>query len=207
MRFLKISALLMVMLASAILMLGVLSMRGIPARGGSVPGAFLNGDVNCDGRVDISDAIAVIQFQFYGGTPPCAIAEDPTVLDKLANLQIAVDSLARRLPAPEDILLISGQAHFPSAGGTKVIYQVPADKWFVLTAIGDSTSVPPTLFSILNGNSMEVGRGVQVPHSNAFTWPSGFAIPPGAEVALQNSEDSRPSDASYFMHGHLVGGR
>src|SRR5882672_11187975 len=94
MRFLKISALMAAMLFSAIAMLGVLSMRGLPARGGSVPAATLNGDVNCDGVVDISDAIATIQFQFYGGTPPCALAQDNfATKDELNALAARLDAL------------------------------------------------------------------------------------------------------------------
>jgi hypothetical protein len=76
MKVLKAAALMAVLLASAVLMLGVLSMRGLPARGGSIPGATLNGDVNCDGTVDLSDAISIIQYQFYGGMPLCALAQD-----------------------------------------------------------------------------------------------------------------------------------
>jgi uncharacterized protein DUF1566 len=94
MRFLKVSALMAVMLASAVMMLGVLSVRGHPARGGSVPGATTNGDVNCDGRVDLSDAIYIIQYSFYGGTPPCALAQDNfATKDELAALTARVATL------------------------------------------------------------------------------------------------------------------
>jgi uncharacterized protein DUF1566 len=103
MRFLKVSALMAAMLFSAIAMLGVLSMRGLPARGGSIPGATTNGDVNCDGRVDLSDAISIIQYSFYGGTSPCALAQDNfATKDELAALAARVDWIANQaIPTPD----------------------------------------------------------------------------------------------------------
>jgi uncharacterized protein DUF1566 len=100
MKFLKVSALMAAMLSSAIAMLGVLSMRGLPARG--VQKATLNGDVNCDGRVDLSDAISIIQYSFYGGTPPCALAlEGYATKDELAALSARVDWIANQaFPLP-----------------------------------------------------------------------------------------------------------
>jgi hypothetical protein len=89
MRFLKVSALMAAMLFSAVAMLGVLSMRGLPVRGGSIPGATTNGDVNCDGRVDLSDAISIIQYSFYGGTPPCALASQEDIEARITALETA----------------------------------------------------------------------------------------------------------------------
>jgi hypothetical protein len=145
MRFLKVSALMAAMLFSAIAMLGVLSMRGLPARGGSIPGATLNGDVNCDGRVDISDAISVIQFAFYGGTPPCAIAEDPTVLDKLDALGNQITALQSSLqglapawpPKAEDVVNFTGVGNNNTEN---LAYVVPAGKVFVLTNLTAGTA-------------------------------------------------------------------
>jgi uncharacterized protein DUF1566 len=97
MKFLKASVLMIFMLLGAIAMLGVLSMRGLLARGGSLPASTLNGDVNCDGRVDLSDAIGIIQFQFYGGPPPCALALDNyATKDELAALAARVDWIANQ---------------------------------------------------------------------------------------------------------------
>jgi hypothetical protein len=78
MRFLKLSALMAVMLFCAVMMLGVLSLGGLPVRGGSggAPGATVSGDVNCDGKVDVSDAIYTLQFLFAHGPAPCALAQD-----------------------------------------------------------------------------------------------------------------------------------
>ena len=206
MKLLKASALMAVLLVCAVLLLGVLSLRAHPVRGAGGGATGSNGDVNCDGKVNIADAIAIIQWQFAGGTEPCALAQDAGILEKLTSLQNSVDSLFKRLPAPEDIVTIRGEAHFPSPGGTQIIYQVPADKWLVLTAIMESSSVPPTLFSVSGGQSKKVTPGIQVPHSNGYTWTSGVVFPPGAKVALQNSETSRASDASFYLNGYLVGG-
>src|SRR5262249_51651978 len=121
MRFLKASALVSVTLFFTVLLLDLLSMRGLPARGGGgvLTGATTNGDVNCDGKVDIADAIFIIQQAFFGGPAPCAIAQDTGVLDKLTalssqvtDLQSSVASLAKRIPAPGDILNTTGKQHF-----------------------------------------------------------------------------------------------
>ena len=100
MRFLKVTGLVVVMMFGAVMMLGVLSLRGLPVRGGS--GSTISGDVNCDGQVDISDAIYIIQHQFFGGSAPCALAQDDFAtkedLDALASRLAALESASKRRP-------------------------------------------------------------------------------------------------------------
>ena len=55
------------MLFSGVMMLAVLSMRGLPASpggGGIQQFPSRNGDVNCDGMVDLSDGIQALSAQF-----------------------------------------------------------------------------------------------------------------------------------------------
>ena len=102
MRFLKGSALVVVTLFFAVALLGILSLRGLPVRGA---GSTISGDVNCDGKVDISDAVFTLQFLFTGGPAPCALAQEQEVLDKLNSvgdqikaLQDSVGALAPTWP-------------------------------------------------------------------------------------------------------------
>jgi hypothetical protein len=60
------------------LVLGFLagSLRGtLPARAAGVPGG--NGDVNADGKLDLTDPIYLLAYLFQGGQPPVAIPAAP----------------------------------------------------------------------------------------------------------------------------------
>jgi hypothetical protein len=84
MKLLTISALIGLVLSSAVLTLALLA-RGLPAApaalaapdDGGLSSAIPNGDVNCDGTIEISDAVYTLQFLFAGGPPPCAVAPCP----------------------------------------------------------------------------------------------------------------------------------
>ena len=82
MKFLKAATLMAVLLTCAIMMLGVLSLRSHPVRGGGggAPTTTLNGDVNCDGKYDITDPIYLLEWMFRGGTAP-AEARCPTMAE------------------------------------------------------------------------------------------------------------------------------
>ncbi|HEV8376576.1 MAG TPA: hypothetical protein VGR38_10155 [Candidatus Polarisedimenticolia bacterium] len=104
MNLLKASALMAALLVCAMLILGVQSLRGFPPRGGGAsPGASMNGDVNCDGKVDLSDAISLIQFQFYDGPAPCALAQDNFAtkddLNALAARVVALEASSKQAGA------------------------------------------------------------------------------------------------------------
>jgi hypothetical protein len=53
--------------------------------------------VNCDGAVNITDAVSILQYLFQGGPAPCAIAQDATCCEqisaKLDDLRKSIDSL------------------------------------------------------------------------------------------------------------------
>ena len=79
MRFLKASALVAMVLTCAVLLLGVVTLRAAP-RGGMISAG--NGDVNCDGAIDLSDPIFLLHYLFLNGTPPCvAQVSDPCCPD------------------------------------------------------------------------------------------------------------------------------
>lgn len=81
MRLFKASAVLSVLLVSAVMVLGVLSPGIHPAQGVSAPTTTVNGDINCDGKQDVTDAISLLQHLFLDGPPPCEITKcPPTIL-------------------------------------------------------------------------------------------------------------------------------
>jgi len=75
--------------------------RGIfvdrPERATATGTTTLNGDVNCDNTVDLSDAIYILRYLFGGGEGPCAFADSPELLDRVAQLEAQVGALEGRL--------------------------------------------------------------------------------------------------------------
>jgi len=77
-------------LVCTILVTALINLRASPRGGGIVP-ARQNGDVNCDGKFDISDAISMLSYLFQDGPEPCAIAQEgtnccPEIAQKLDRL-------------------------------------------------------------------------------------------------------------------------
>ena len=83
MRVMKIMALTANLLVVAVLLLGVVSMRRLPAHtqgGGAGNVSVGNGDINCDGAINISDASFLLNWLFLGGDEPCAVGRaDPAL--------------------------------------------------------------------------------------------------------------------------------
>ncbi|MHC4619736.1 MAG: SUMF1/EgtB/PvdO family nonheme iron enzyme [Planctomycetota bacterium] len=50
-------------------------------------GSLLNGDVNCNGSVDMSDAIRILNWLFVGGDGPCPLADTPELVEQIAQLE------------------------------------------------------------------------------------------------------------------------
>jgi hypothetical protein len=78
----------------SLIALRLLSAPSLIGAGGQ--GATRNGDVNCDGRLDVSDAIHTLSFLFLGGQAPCALAEAPDpccpeVVQALERIAAAVE--------------------------------------------------------------------------------------------------------------------
>ena len=60
---------------------------GIPVDAGApAPTAVSAGDANGDGRVDISDALRILNSLFSDGPPPVACADSPALLERVASL-------------------------------------------------------------------------------------------------------------------------
>jgi len=92
-RLLKLSALVALILFSGVCFLALVALRSLPASGAGGAGGQVasgNGDVNCDGTINITDAVFVLEHLFRGGQEPCAIAQAgpgfPEVVGQLERL-------------------------------------------------------------------------------------------------------------------------
>ena len=209
MKLLKASALMALLLVCAILMLGVLSLRIQPVRGAKT--TEINGDVNCDGKLDITDAIYILEWKFLGGPDPCAIALEPGILDRLnalgdkvTALQTSLNSLADRVPSPANIVAIERKLDYPAQGGSVLIYEVPDNYWFVLTSIGGLRGGGVPYIKAIDGQSdMKIVGNYQ-----SGVWSTGQAFPPGTKFFGEYGQYyTPPAPYSFyvFMNGYLAG--
>src|SRR5262249_17560480 len=124
-----------ILLINAVLLLTVVSLRGVPA---ASPGAGVgnmgtkNGDVNCDGRINIADPVYLLQYLFNRGSDTCVLAQQgPGLQDVIDELKAVEKALtAKWPPRPENIVNLTGEA---SLGQDTLIFTVPADKWLIVT--------------------------------------------------------------------------
>ncbi len=151
MKLLKASALMAVLLTCAVLMLGVLSLRVHPVRGGgggAVPSTSLNGDLNCDGTRNITDAVVLLQYLFRAGPEPCAVAQEDGVLEKLNALGDQINALQSTVasrgpwsPRAENVISMVKEGNDSDAGVEA--YEVPEGKTFVLTNLTEEIGTAP----------------------------------------------------------------
>lgn len=50
-------------------------------------GALVSGDVNCNGVVEISDAVYLLNWLFVGGGRPCPLADPPGLVERVSQLE------------------------------------------------------------------------------------------------------------------------
>src|SRR5688572_23741364 len=108
MRTFRRACLTIVLLFVALISLNMMRLGLAPAQ--VEPPATRNGDVDCDGEIDISDPIALLNWLFSDGPEPCAIAQTEPCCTELgeevAMLRATVDALSAQVPHPKDIVLI-----------------------------------------------------------------------------------------------------
>jgi len=83
------------LLAAGLMVLG----GGSPSAYAGEGGATINGDVNCDGGFDMSDAIYTLSFLFLGGEAPCPLAAQPDQAQRIEELEGVVDTQAAEIAA------------------------------------------------------------------------------------------------------------
>jgi hypothetical protein len=202
MRVLKQTCLTTILLFIA---LNMVRLGRAPAQVG--PQAMRNGDVDCDGQINITDALSTLNWLFSDGPEPCAIAQtEPCctqLQEEVTTLRATVEALSARVPSPRDIVLIET----PAISGTQPLFTVPEDKWFVVTSLlWDFGSFGPILRKVVNGVSTDIPRG-QILNSYgeiSQSWAAGVPFPPGSRVPVftsLGSEDPR----SFRLNGYLVG--
>jgi len=178
--------------------------------------ALRNGDVDCDGQINITDPMVLLNWLFSDGPEPCAMAQgDPgacclELRDDVANLRGDLERISFRMPHPEDVLLLTGKLAFPAQGGERTAYTVPDDKWFVFTLV-EMGPASARLLKKVNGQSQEIPFGTN-PFSSAlrYTWPTGVALPPGSELVVSYPQayfnPPQPFHIDFYINGYLVGG-
>jgi hypothetical protein len=109
----------------------VVALVGIPAppvpracgQAGGAP-ARSNGDVNGDGKLNVTDAVYLLRYLFQSGPPPVACAvETPGPIWP---------------PRTGEIVNVQSQQPATLRSGMEAIYQVPDGKWLVLTDVSIS---------------------------------------------------------------------
>ncbi len=126
-----------------------------------------NGDVNGDGARDITDAIYLLSWLFQGGPEPVAFAGGGDLEERLATLELQVESLAANAPTAEQVADALFQSHReeltgpqgppgpPGAGeGNAVETAVERLSWFV----GKDATDPSLPFDALRPLSLRRGE-------------------------------------------------
>jgi len=80
-------------MAASLMVLG----GGLPSAYAGQGGATINGDVNCSGDLDLSDAIFTLSYLFNGGEAPCPLADQAGGGQRIEELEEVVDSQAAEI--------------------------------------------------------------------------------------------------------------
>src|SRR5262249_21196102 len=132
-----------VLLFNAVLLLSLVSLRTVPAApkgaGGGTAGTK-NGDVNCDGRINIADPVYLLQYLFNQGSDTCVLAQQgpgfQEVVDQLKSLEATVKT--KWPPKADDIVNFTDRVAI-SGIGPKTIFSVPNDRRLVVTEFAISS--------------------------------------------------------------------
>jgi hypothetical protein len=197
------------LLLCTIVGLSLLRIARTPALAGPEggPAAARNGDVNCDGQLDISDSISILNWLFSDGSEPCAIAQPDTccedVREEVAALRSTVDTLLGRVPGAQDIVNHSGLIPGGPGGDTRPVFTVPGDRWLVMTSLTYPMNYNVAFYQVINGESTELA--LDQTHTSGghrtFGWSTGLPLPPGTEITVfPNTEAVLP----YRINGYYL---
>jgi len=142
MRLVKVSVFLAAVVFSAVGLLCLVALRSVSVSGQAQGGD--NGDVNCDGKLGIDDAVYILRHLFNGEPAPCALAEDRG----MKGLIEKVDELAKAVwpPKPENIVNLYVAA---PRDKDEAVYTVPERKWLIVTDIITYPKDPYYILSII----------------------------------------------------------
>ena len=153
------------------------------------------GDVNCDGALNISDAVHLLRYLFSDGGPPCAVAQEP---DPCAcpELLAAIDELNASLrtlkPHPRDMLNIASTIDVPSESTTAIL-DVPEARWFILTDLVWELGNTAEIIELEGEEFTTKIRYTDVVPSGVTSIRSlqsqpGIAFRPGSRIAVRNPQ-------------------
>jgi hypothetical protein len=188
----------------------------VPANGhGAGVGALRNGDVDCDGRININDPLVTLRWLFMDGPEPCAIAQESDCSDvalqvaavgeQLAALQASVASLSQNSPpAPDDLVNLRGSTREIAPQQYLEIWSVPEDRVFVITSMRFRGSESYQYLTI--DGQKETHPFLYDGH---YVSSSGFPVPPGSRIGFTNDQPGPGGTASvtYFITGYLTAAR
>lgn len=208
MRLLKLCAYGVGLSVVSVALLGLLSVRGFPARAGDEQEAAGNGDVNCDGRLDLTDAVSILEYLFRGGEAPCSIAvaqEEPdldAVLQAIGDLEAAMAECCERRWPPRAKDVINRRGTIEDSEGEpsreEILLIVPGGHSFVLT---DLIADPHEIELIERTAEGDIPRGVTVALNRNYSSPLGLWFGAGSRVVLRAQ---RPFESGYQVIGYLA---
>jgi hypothetical protein len=211
MRLLKQALLAAFMLLASIIIVNLPRLGRSPLEGqagGQL--SIRNGDVDCDGKINITDPLITLNWLFGTGPEPCMAQVEPTACcdslrEEIASLRATVEMIASRVPGPQDIVEFRGEVAFPPQGAELPAITIPQDKWFILT----SAQSEAALVRSLNGETVPI-RGLQDgPNSSIYEfWSTGHAIPPGSVILLSYpysyTDPPMPFTRNYYFNGYFL---
>jgi len=191
MRLVKLSILMSSLLLSAFLLLSILSLSRIPAAsrgGGAGILGVLKGDVNCDGELDISDPIRLLQHIFQGGPEPCAFAAEPL-------------SVSPGWPLRGENIVNIHRGELVQASSMNTIFTVPEDRWLVVTHFWIVPRVD--LLEVLGDEVTEKFLEANIAPFSVAT--VGLTFRPGSQVVLRNNDNTPGTNTQgrVFIIGYL----
>lgn len=121
------------------------------AQSGTAATASQNGDINGDGRRDISDAISILNWLFQDGSPPVALAASADLETRIQALEAVVDAEVLRHLSVVDI--DDGQ------GGTRKTIRLSDVNLQIVNGLGATNGNPSSRFDNRPSSTVVNGLG------------------------------------------------
>lgn len=106
--------------------------------------AIIPGDINCDGGVNLGDAITLLDFLFAEGDAPtvCAQTTDPPpALTKEDLVEALIESRNVFEPRPQDFVRLQFETQFAAECAGDLLLEIPDEEMFVVTSVQQSNAL------------------------------------------------------------------
>jgi hypothetical protein len=160
------------------LMVAVVLIRGTQQASGASPAG--NGDVNCDGKIDVSDGIFILEWLFTGSNPaPCKIECQSCTIPELINISSSAPAMTPK----------------------NLIYTVPNDKDFILTYLVAGIGKKIVVWEDTGSNVTNRLNGVL-----GFNSTTGIRFASGSKVRMdiEIRDCYEPCNTEYTLVGYLI---